>query len=115
MHVQDNQNLWNTILELNLKVRKLKKIISNNYITIKDFNNLSGINISNNYKYTLNTLFFANNLPQMWIIDSIQYQSKNSERKIVYVYVLSHAVKNFCVKKLKKHVFNYCNNWVTIS
>lgn len=66
------------------------------------------------WKNALQLLFFTNNLPQMWIIDTIIYScpQKNSHI-IVYVYLISHFVKKFVHAKLSKYLS--CNDIVRLT
>jgi hypothetical protein len=82
----------------------LKKNVIVPYIKIKHFENIK-FNFKD-WKLTLNKLFFENYLPQMWIINKIQYIPKNKKQIIVYVFIISITVKHFIRRKLE----TYCNN-----
>jgi hypothetical protein len=96
--------LFNKLSILRKELHILKKNVLYPYITIKHFENIK-YNFKD-WKLTLNKLFFENHLPQMWIINKIEYIPKNKKQIIVYVFIISVAVKQSIIQKLE----SYCNN-----
>jgi hypothetical protein len=98
------KQLYNEIKILKKELYILKKNVICPYITIKHFENIKFH--FKDWKLTLNKLFFENLIPQMWIINKIQYIPKNNKQIIVYVFVISSAVRHSVIQKLE----SYCNN-----
>ena len=95
---QLNSKLYNLQKQINL----LTKQISTNYITISglEFLYLSD-NFNNSCKSKINFLFFENNLPQMWILNCLEYGTKHSTKKIAFVFLISNSVSNYVKHILK--------------
>ena len=95
---QLNSKLYNLQKQINL----LTKQISTNYITISglEFLYLSD-NFDNSCKSKINFLFFENNLPQMWILNCLEYGTKHSTKKIAFVFLISNSVSNYVKHILK--------------
>lgn len=92
---------------------QLFKLNQNPYITIKKFENImfannfkienNSMNKTDEWNSTLNELLFENLIPQMWVIDKIYYVPINNKQVIVYIYVISHTIKNIMIKKLNEY------------
>jgi hypothetical protein len=63
----------------------------------------NSMNKTDEWNSTLNELLFENLIPQMWVIDKIYYVPINNKQVIVYIYVISHTVKNIMIKKLNEY------------
>jgi hypothetical protein len=100
--------LQKKILHIEKQLSNFNKIIKKNYITIKGFENLHKLEL-NDWKLSLYKLFFKNNIPVMWILNSIMYCSKNN-KVIVYVYLISNPVFVFVKNKLANYVKEKFNN-----
>jgi hypothetical protein len=90
------------ILQIEKQLSDFNKIFKKNYITIKGFENLHNLKITE-WKLSLQKLFFKNDIPLMWILNSIMYCSKNN-KVIVYVYLISNPVLVFVKNKLINYV-----------
>jgi hypothetical protein len=101
--------LYNKLNFLKKELCILKKTFLCPYIKIKHFENIK-FNFKD-WKLTLNKLFFENSLPQLWILNKIQYIPKNEKQTIVYVFVISSTVKYYIINKLEA----YCkNNFINV-
>jgi hypothetical protein len=101
--------LQNEINFLKKEFNILQKFFKTPYVTIKKFENIHYDGI-NDWNLTINTLFFENLIPQMWIINKLKYVPANKKQIIVYIYLISHTVKKCIVNKLIKYCsYNFHN------
>jgi hypothetical protein len=99
----------------------MKQLLDNScpYVTIIGYENLEKINeykSNEEWQSPLFNLFYKANLPQLWIVNSLIYNIKNSKSTIVFVYLISVNVTK-CVHMTLNHYVkhNYPVNTVKIT
>lgn len=101
-------NLKNELYKINKSVYYIP------YLKICGYENLPNYK-SKEWQSAFQTLFYENNLPQMWIIKSIIYPCpKKSPNVIVYLFLLSDTVKNVTKRKLSTYILNHFKDIVRI-
>lgn len=101
------KNLYHHIryIRIQLLLKKLiRHCIQTPYIKISGFQNTFHNN--KNYETCIFDVFFNNQLPISWILKSIIYTTKHTSNVIVFLYLISHPVKQYCKLKLKEHFKN---------
>ena len=103
------KNIESRLAKLHNHIRKLQRTRTAPYIKIYGYQHLDNLEIANyynglNWKSPLYDLFYKTELPYLWISNCILY--KKNDKKIAYVYLVSHDI----VKYVKKILNNYLKN-----
>jgi hypothetical protein len=106
-----DQNIINKIKDIESRMfdlqTNIKQILDNScpYVSIIGYENLEKrdeYTSNENWKSPLYNLFYKAKLPQLWILNSLIYNIKNSKSTIVFVYLISVNVAK-CVHMTLNH------------
>jgi hypothetical protein len=120
-------SLYNDYLQMkkNYYQNKLKKIQKRydrietiffypQFIVINGFQNLR-TTPGQHWKNKIHTLFFDANLPQFWILDTLNMEKNSENTASVTVYLISYQVKQFVIHVLNYFLLKQHNNCVYLA